>query len=78
MLAYMIEMKLQYWKEVELTVKEGLYAVTTAITCTIEILNIKINTTIRPTGICKKLFLLAKIIIPNQIGLATAKIGQLS
>ena len=37
--------------------------------------NIKINTTIKPTGVCKKLFSLAKIIIPNQIGIATAKMG---
>ena len=76
MLAYMIERKLsEYWKEVELTVKEGLDALTTVITGTIEIANIKINTTIKPTGICKKLFSLAKIIVPNQIGIATAKMG---
>ena len=76
MLAYMIERKLsEYWKEVELTVKEGLDALTTVITGTIEIANIKINTTIKPTGICKKLFSLAKIIVPNQIGMATAKMG---
>jgi transposase len=76
MLAYMIERKLsEYWKEVELTVKEGLDALTTVITGTIEIANIKINTTIKPTGICKKLFSLAKVTIPNQIGIATAKMG---
>ena len=76
MLAYMIERKLsEYWKEVELTVKEGLDALTTVITGTIEIANVKINTTIKPTGVCKKLFSLAKIIIPNQIGMATAKMG---
>ena len=76
MLAYMIERKLsEYWREVELTVKEGLDALTTVITGTIEIANIKINITIKPTGICKKLFSLAKIIVPNQIGIATAKMG---
>lgn len=76
MLAYMIERKLsEYWKEVELTVKEGLDALTTVITGAIEITNIKINTTIKPTGICKKLFSLAKVTIPNQIGIATAKMG---
>jgi transposase len=41
MLAYMIERKLsEYWKEVELTVKEGLDALTTVITGTIEIANV--------------------------------------
>ena len=76
MLAYMIERKLsEYWKEAELTVKEGLDALTTVITGTIEIANIKINTTIKPTGLCEKLFSLAKITAPNQIGIATAKIG---
>ena len=76
MLAYMIERKLsEYWKEADLTVKEGLDALTTVITGTIEIANIKINTTIKPSGICKKLFSLAKIIAPNQIGIATAKMA---
>jgi hypothetical protein len=37
--------------------------------------DIKINTTIKPTGICKKLFSLAKVTIPNQIDIATAKMG---
>ena len=69
------EGKNEYWKEVDLTVKEGLDALTTVITGTIAIANIKINTTIKPTGICKKLFSLAKITIPNQIGMATAKMG---
>jgi transposase len=73
MLAYMIERKLsEYWKEVEGTVKEGLDALTTVITGTIEIANIKINTTIKPTGLCKKLFSLAKITVPKQIGVVAA------
>jgi transposase len=73
MLAYMIERKLsEYWKEAEVTVKEGLYALTTVITGTIEIAKIRINTTMKPTGLCKKLLSLAKTIIPKQIGIATA------
>ena len=73
---YIIERKLsEYWKEADLTVKEGLDALTTVITGTIEIANIKINTTIKPTGLCKKLFTLAKITIPKQIGVASAKIA---
>jgi len=76
MLAYMIERRLsEYWKEAELTVKEGLDALITVITGTIEIANIKINTTIKPTGICKKLISLAKITIPNQIGVVTTGAG---
>ena len=76
MLAYMIERKLsEHWKEAGLTAKEGLDALTTVITGTIEIANIKINTSIKPTGLCKKLFSLAKITVPKQIGIATAKVG---
>lgn len=74
MLAYMIERKLsEYWKKAAITVKEGLVALSTVITGVIEIANIKINTTIKPTGLCKKLFTLAKITIPKQIGVASAK-----
>ena len=74
MLAYMIEKKLsEYWKNEKIVVTEGLNALTTVITGIIEIANMKINTTIKPTGLCKKLFSLAKIIIPKQIGVASAK-----
>ena len=54
---------------------DRLDALTTVITGTIEIANIKINTTIKPTGICKKLFSLAKVIVPNQIGVVSTKTG---
>ena len=74
MLAYMIEKKLsEYWKKEAVTVKEGLIALSTVITGIIKIANIEINTTIKPTGLCKKLFTLAKITIPKQIGVASAK-----
>ena len=66
MLAYMVERKLsEYWREADITVKEGLSVLTTAITGTIEIADVKINTTIKPTGICKKLFSLAKVTVPK-------------
>ena len=68
MLAYMIENKLsEYWKKAGVTVKEALIALSTVITGVIEIANIKINTTIKPTGLCEKLFSLAKITIPKQL-----------
>ena len=62
MLAYMIERKLaEYWKEAELTVKEGLDALTTVITGTIEIANIKIGSGLKsPDKIFRNLFPIVK------------------
>ena len=76
MLAYMIERKLsEYWKDAPVSVKEGLNALTTVTTAVMEIANVKINTTIKPTGLCKKLFSLAKITVPKQIGVPSAKMA---
>ena len=69
MLGYMMQKKLnEYWKEADIPVSEGLSALTTVTTGMVSVANIKINTTIKPTGICKKLMELAEVAIPKQIG----------
>lgn len=69
MLAYMIQKKLaEYWKELDITVTEGLNALTMLGTSIISVDKINISTTIKPTGICKKLLKPMKITIPQTIG----------
>lgn len=69
MLAYMIQKKLaEYWKELNITVTEGLSALTTLGTSIISVAKIKISTTIKPTGVCKNLLKPMKITIPQTIG----------
>ena len=69
MLAYMVQKKLaKYWGELNITVTEGLSALTTLTTSILSFSKIKINTTIEPTGICRDLLEPMKITIPKVIG----------
>ena len=62
MLAFMIQKRLsEYWKDAEMTITDGLNALSTLTTSIIEIAGVKINTVNQPNKICKKLLNLAGV-----------------
>lgn len=62
MLAFMIEKRLaEYWKDTEMTITDGLNALSTLTTSIVEIAGVKINTVNQPNKICKKLLNLAGV-----------------
>ena len=62
MLAFMIEKRLsEYCKDSEMTITDGLNALSTLTTSIVEIAGVKINTVNQPNKICKKLLNLAAV-----------------